>query len=274
MRKFLRLRNIFIGIGIVLLIVLGIEFQDDYRKSGKFRTMQDSLPKTEQVDLAGLRDLPIAGGPILSLSTLKERLAPFKEDIIIVDGILSKHGYVNGVPSTYLGYFHNTPSWHHLLWRLLYTGTPRAHPEQIIPPFEEAKSYGMHYVNLQIGSKFKSPDKAVDEFITLFDTLPPHTKVYFHCHHGKGRTSMMLVMADIMKNAPKVALADIVKRQHLLGSVDLFDTTSWTGGTYATKTLEDRKKFIEKFYAFICQRKAGGIQQWSEWNSQNGGAKA
>lgn len=268
MRKFLRLRNIFIGIGIALLIALGVELQDDYRKSGKFRTMKDPISTTEQVDLTGLRDLPIAGGPILPLSTLKERLAPLKGSIIVVDGILSEHGYVNGFPSTYLGYSHNTPSWHHLLWRLIYTGTFRSHPEQIIPPLEEAKRHGMQYVNLQIGSKFKSPDKAVDDFVTLFDNAPPDVKVYFHCHHGKGRTSMMIVMADIMKNAPRVALDDIVKRQHLLGSVDLFDTTSWTGGTYATKTLEDRKKFIQKFYTFICQRKAGGIQRWSEYGAK------
>ena len=142
MRKFLRLRNIFIGISIVLIVVLGLELQDNYRKSGKFRTMQDPLSTTEQIDLTGLRDLPIAGGPILPLSTLKEKLAPFKGDIIIVDSILSKHGYVNGFPSTYFGYFHKTPSWYHLLWRLVYTGTLRTHPERIVSPFEEAKSHG------------------------------------------------------------------------------------------------------------------------------------
>ena len=75
----------------------------------------------------------------------------------------------------------------------------------------------------------------------------------------------MLVMFDIMKNAPKVALKDIVLRQHFLGAPDLLDTTIWPKGTYTKKQLEDRKKFIEDFYEFIVQRKSAGIQQWSDW---------
>ena len=83
---------------------------------------------------------------------------------------------------------------------------------------------------------------------------------------------MLLAMLDVMRNAPTVSLNDIVKRQHLLGSVDLLNTTVWKkGATYTKRQLENRKKFIEKFYVFICQRKAGGIQLWSEWNRQKNG---
>ena len=79
---------------------------------------------------------------------------------------------------------------------------------------------------------------------------------------------MMLVMWDIMKNAPQVSLKDIIKRQYLLGSVDLFDTSAWTKSTYSTKKLEERKTFIEKFYTFISQKKAGGLQSWTAWTHQ------
>jgi len=77
----------------------------------------------------------------------------------------------------------------------------------------------------------------------------------------------MLAMYDIMRNAPLVALKDIIKRQHLLGSVDLFDTIAWrkSRGTYSSDGLKRRKKFIEDFYTFVSQRKAGGIQRWSDW---------
>ncbi len=75
----------------------------------------------------------------------------------------------------------------------------------------------------------------------------------------------MLVMYDIFKNAPQVSLNDIVKRQHLLGSENLLNTVVWRKGSYTKEQLQDRAAFITDFYAFICQRKAGGIQQWSKW---------
>lgn len=79
---------------------------------------------------------------------------------------------------------------------------------------------------------------------------------------------MMLVMYDIMKNAPQIPLAEITKRQHLLGSEDLLNTDVWKKGSYTKEQLEQRAAFITNFYAFICQRKAGGIQTWSAWKQQ------
>jgi len=75
----------------------------------------------------------------------------------------------------------------------------------------------------------------------------------------------MLVMYDIFKNASQVPLNDIVKRQHLLGSEDLLNTVVWRKGSYTKEQLLDRAAFITAFYTFICQRKVGGIQLWSEW---------
>jgi len=77
---------------------------------------------------------------------------------------------------------------------------------------------------------------------------------------------MMLIMLDIMKNAPKVTLTNIVKRQYLLGSENLFNTVARSRGTYYSSTLTRRKQFIENFYEFICQRKAGGLERWSDWH--------
>jgi len=264
--KILRIRNILIGGILVLLISIGLELQDVYRKYGNFRTTQDPIVSTERVDLTGLRDLHMAGGPMLPLHDLKKRLATAKTNIIIVNGTIGKHGYVNGTPTTDLGYLSKNPGWRYFLWRLFSTGTIKAHPELVISEAEEAKKHGFEYKSFLIGSKFNSAEKTIDEFVTFIDSLPENTSVYFHCHHGKGRTSLMLVMADIIKNAPNVALTDIIKRQYLLGSVDLFDTIPWSKGTYSTATLEKRKTFVQTFYAFICQRKTGGIQLWSEWN--------
>ncbi len=148
------------------------------------------------------------------------------------------------------------------------TGTIEKCPERVISEQAEAQKHGFEYNNIRIASKSYPSDENVAELLSIFDSLPADAWLHFHCHHGTGRTSVMLVMFDIIKNAPKVALQDIIKRQHLLGSTDLFNTEKWKYGTYTKEQLENRKKFIEQFYAFIVQRKVGGIQQWSDWKAQ------
>ncbi|MBY0500539.1 MAG: hypothetical protein K2P93_00870 [Alphaproteobacteria bacterium] len=261
-------KNFFIGSGIFCLIALITTFYllltDDYTDA-KFRTMQDELPSSEKFDITGLRELQASGGPIVDFSDLKKKLSHVQKNIIIADGLWEFHGYIYNIPATYFGYQRATPDLRYPLRRLLFTGTTEARRELVIPESEVAQQYGFHYINIKIDSKVRTPDKAVDEFVHFIDNLPENTWIHFHCRHGKGRTSMMLIMLDIMKNAPQVALDDIVKRQRLLGSEDLFDTRDWKKGTYTSETLERRKEFIKQFYEFICQRKAGGFQRWSEW---------
>lgn len=268
MKKFLKLKWLCVGIIGISLIALGFEIQDSYRKHGPFRAMQDPISTSEQLDLTGLREMRFTGGPLVSLPALQKRLQSLKGPKILVDGIHGKYGYICGVPDNYLDYYKESPSWKAYLWRLFYTGTFLSQSSLIVPAAEAARAYGFQHANFHIGSKYLTKDADIDKFVSFIDNLPKDTWVYFHCTHGKGRTSLMLVMADIMRNAPTVALADIVKRQYVLGSVDLFDTTSWTRSTYGRKTLDDRKRFVEKFYDFICQRKTGGVQQWSVWNHE------
>ncbi len=270
MKKFLRERKILIGtMGLFIVIVSSLYFllTDDYADA-KFRTMQDPLLSSEQVDLTGLRELQASGGAIINFPELKKKLSHIQKDIIIIDGITECHGYINSIPATYLGYNKPDPDLRYPLRRLLFTGTTQAKRELVIPEKDVAQQFGFGYINIEIDSKIVTPDKAVDQFVAFIDALPENKWLHFHCRHGKGRTSMLLIMYDIMKNAPKVALDDIVKRQHLLGSENLFDTTVWKMGTYTCETLERRKAFIKQFYAFVSQRKAGGIQHWSEWRHQ------
>ncbi|MBL8676346.1 MAG: hypothetical protein JNJ47_02820 [Alphaproteobacteria bacterium] len=140
------------------------------------------------------------------------------------------------------------------------------HPELVISEEEEAKKHNFGYKKVNIGSTFISSDEDIDKILTFYDNIPRNSWLHFHCSHGKGRTSLMLVMLDTMENAPQVSLNDIVKRQHLLGSEDLFSTEVWENGTYTKEQLENRKEFVEKFYQFICQRKTGGLQKWSDWH--------
>lgn len=266
--KFFNKRYVLFGFGtcfiFIIIVSIFLLFTEDY-KNAKFRTMQDQIASSEPVDLTGLRELSASGGPIVDFPTLKKNLASVRKSIVIVDGMKELHGYINGFPLLFFGYHRKKPSLRQLIRRLFLTGTIHEQPALIIKEHEVTKKYGFEYKNINIGSKSLTPDIAVDEFVSYIDQPHPNVWFHFHCRHGKGRTSIMLVMTDIIKNAPKVALRDIVKRQHLLGSEDLFDTTPWLNSTYSPRRLEKRKNFIQDFYAFICQRKAGGVQLWSEW---------
>jgi hypothetical protein len=266
MKKFLKIKNFLLGTTLLLLLGLAyILFTDDYTQA-KFRTMQDPIASSKKVDLNGLREIQASGGPMVNFPDLSKKLNGKNKNIVILDGMWEYHGYIKGIPTTYFGYQKKDLDLRYLLRRLLFTGTTDIRRDLVTSEPDMAKSYGYDYRNIKIDSKALTTDKAVDEFVAFVDTLPPDTWVHFHCRLGKGRTSMMLVMFDTMRNAPQVALKDIIKRQRILGSENLANTISKKGGTYTSETLTNRKRFIESFYDFICQRKAGGIQRWSEWN--------
>ncbi|OJW51211.1 MAG: hypothetical protein BGO67_12885 [Alphaproteobacteria bacterium 41-28] len=272
MTKYLNKKSLLMGGGVfiftVLVIISYLLFTDDYTDA-KFRTMKDEFTSVEKLDLTGLRELQASGGPIVDFPDLKKRLEQLNKTIIIIDGMRENHGYINDMATTFFGYHRKKPGLRYYIRRILFTGTTRILPQRTLTEIELAQKYGFGYKNIKIDSKIKTPDASVDEFVSYFDKIPENVWFHFHCRHGKGRTSMMLVMYDIMKNAPKVALSDIIKRQHLLGSVDLFDTVVWKTkkkGRYNSRTLNRRKQFMEQFYEFVCQRKAGGIQRWSDWH--------
>ncbi len=265
-RTFLRRKSILVGggigvfAGLIIFILCNAYFGDE------FHTMQDKISPSEKVDLTGMRQIQASGGSLPRFPALKIRLNSTNVDkIIVVNAESDPMDYVRGIPITLLGYRDKLPEWKHYIRRLIFTGSFEIPSDLFTTEAEEAKKYGFDYQNIIIRSRFNTPDKNIDTFVTFLDNLPQNAWIHFHCHHGRGRTTLMLVMLDIIKNAPQVALKDIIKRQHFIGFVDLFNTTVWKKGSYTKEMLEDRKKFIEQFYIFVCQRKAGGIQRWSEW---------
>jgi len=272
MKKFLSVKNILLFTGTGVFIGLLLFLFTDAFINRNFRTMQDKISSTEQVDLRGLKDIKASGGAAVHFLDLKRRLGHIQEKKLIVDGMTEFHGYLMGLPTTFLAYqaYHKI-HWKYKVRRFLLTGTLDVCPNRVVPESEAAIENGFSYLNLNAGSRFIPTHEKIDKMVSLLENLPEDIWVHFHCHHGKGRTSMMLVMLDIMKNAPTVSLNDIVKRQHLLGSENLLDTTVWARGTYTQKQLNDRRDFITQFYEFICQRQAGGCQRWSEWKNKNSG---
>ncbi|MBY0500541.1 MAG: hypothetical protein K2P93_00880 [Alphaproteobacteria bacterium] len=265
------MRYIYIGGSIAFIVGLfSLLFVNAFYGGTNFRAMQDTIYSTENLDLRGLRDIKASGGNLPRLHYLSWKLSHIQGPKIILDLKCEFHGYINGIPTTFLGYNRAKPSLRHFPRRLFTTGSIDILVDQVLPEEDEVRKFGFDYKSVNVGSKFIVADEKIDELVNFFETLPPNTWIHVHCTNGAGRTSVALVMLDIMKNAPTVSLNDIVKRQHLLGSINLFDTAPWADGTYTIQQLENRKKFIENFYVFISQRKNGGIQHWSEWTQLQG----
>lgn len=267
-RKFIK-RSLWALCFVIVGLTIFLSF-DMFWGGHNHRTMQDKIASTENVDLTGLREIKASGGAIPRFPYLVWKLGHVKEDIVILDLKGEFHGYIRGFPSSQFGYNRRAPGLRHIPRRLVCTGTTAYRPDLVTPEEVEAKKYGFEYKNIDIGSKFLTSPEQIDKLIAFLDSLPRDKWLHIHCSHGSGRTSMALAMLDTLRNAPQVSLKDIVRRQRLLGSVDLFDTSVWPNGTYTAEELQKRKKLIEDFYAFIVQRKEGGIQTWSEWVAQQG----
>jgi len=59
-------------------------------------------------------------------------------------------------------------------------------------------------------------DDAVDRFILAVRALPDGAWTHFHCEAGLGRTTTFMVLYDMLRNANRVSLEDIVRRQKIL----------------------------------------------------------
>ena len=99
-------------------------------------------------------------------------------------------------------------------------GNPNPRPVAVTDLLTEkqfVEQAGVRYVRLMVTDHLRPTDAEVDRFITTARNLPEDGWVHFHCHAGRGRTTMFLVLWDILHNADRVSLVDITKRQSRAG---------------------------------------------------------
>lgn len=114
------------------------------------------------------------------------------------------------------------------------------------------KKHGAHYFRIAIPDHFRPADVQVDQFLDFYRQLPKDAWLHYHCFAGMGRTTIFMVMHDILKSAPLgVSFDDIIKRQYLLGKVDLSDIPdkkqNWERQLYI-----ERYRFTKQFYDYVC----------------------
>ena len=130
------------------------------------------------------------------------------------------------------------------------------------------KKHGANYFRLAVQDHFAPSDRQVDEFLAFWKTLPKDAWLHYHCYAGMGRTTIFMVMHDILKSAPKgVSFNDIIKRQAILGKTDLSEIPdkkkNWERQLYV-----DRYVFTKQFYKYVTQHPELD-KPYSQWAKEN-----
>ena len=120
------------------------------------------------------------------------------------------------------------------------------------------------YVRLTVTDHARPLDEEVDRFILAVRALPENGWAHFHCEAGRGRTTTFMVLYDMLRNATRVSLEDIVDRQKLLGyDYDVLQPAE--AGSWKAPYTDDRIAFVRAFYKYAHANPGGRPQLWSEW---------
>lgn len=127
---------------------------------------------------------------------------------------------------------------------------------------ELVEERGMGYIRLPVTDHDSPSDEIIEQFVDVIGAIPSDSWVHFHCRGGKGRTTTFLVFYDIIRNAQKVSLEDIIARQYALGGSDL--KAMKKDGDAKARQAEERLALIQKFYNY-CRANPNFEISWSEY---------
>ncbi len=123
---------------------------------------------------------------------------------------------------------------------------------------------GAHYVRITVTDHTCPLDDDVDRFILAVRALPQDGWSHFHCEAGLGRTTTFMVLYDMLRNANRVSLEDIVLRQKILShGYDVLQPDE--PGNWKAPYAAERAAFVRAFYKYARANPNGRPQLWSEW---------
>jgi Inositol hexakisphosphate len=114
-------------------------------------------------------------------------------------------------------------------------------------------------VRLTVTDHARPLDEEVDRFILAVRALPQNAWAHFHCEAGRGRTTTFMVLYDMLRNAARASLEDIVRRQKLLG-YDYDVLRPAEPGNWKAPYTDDRAAFVRAFYNYARANPEGQPQ--------------
>lgn len=276
-------------------LILNMENLEDLPKNFRMTTpcylakhSNPSLPSVE-----GLLNLNASASGQFSANGLLQILKtiPYNR-IMVIDLREESHGFINGMAVSWYGErnWHNKEkTFEEIQWdenerlqKLLrnkqvhlhdkYTFNPSStvHVKEVYTENDLICKMGIHHVRLPLTDHVKPGDEQVDRFIELIKAYHlthenPGYWLHFHCAAGRGRSTALIAMYDMIRNASKVSFKDILKRHALIGGKDLtvpFEVNDWRYPYHF-----ERLEFMKNFYKY-CLDNPNLEQKWSSWISK------
>jgi len=261
-----------------------------------FRTTDDSIKPANGESFAntGLVELRASGSGEFTADGLKLLLARLRTPVTIFDLRQETHLFVNGLPVSWFATndWANVGRTHDEIVTdeaaraqsfkpgseitvtgsdIKKSGTASSTPAHVIVKSattegELVEQNKAEYVRLTVTDHARPLDEEVDRFILAVRSLPENGWAHFHCEAGRGRTTTFMVLYDMLRNATRLSIVDIVNRQKLLGYD--YDVLKSASGDWRAPYTEDRAAFIRAFYNYARANPNGRPQLWSEWLKQ------
>ncbi len=128
--------------------------------------------------------------------------------------------------------------------------------------------HNMGYIRIPITDHMRPEDIDADAFRIFYDSQPTGVWNHFHCAGGKGRTTTLMILYDMMANHnnKNISLEDYVVRHYLLGGSNLFEPP---GEEWKAEDAKVRADFIRIYYQYINETGDSDRIYFRTWLKEN-----
>lgn len=126
--------------------------------------------------------------------------------------------------------------------------------DSVLTEKEVCDNYGINYIRIPGTDHVFPGPSAIDYFIQYVKNLPQDAYLHMHCSGGVSRTTIFMVIWDIMQN-PTVSLDDIVARQCLYERAWLYQDKASDTPTYKNDLYKEKTDMIKKVYEYLMRNK-------------------